>query len=137
MNDATVMTWDTPAVIVDGFSRRAYIEARPGLHPELRFTYVPILAEDVEELSARMVAPEKYKLTPKQLHQEMLREIAKGIVAWSWGAGKPTYEELRRTSLGPVNRIYMIMSGSQPSDTDPELAGLESQEGISETLGKS
>ena len=99
--------------IDDGYTQAGFIAAREGMHDDLRFTYRPMLPEEVDKVQA--VLEREDVLASHAAIRGVLIDKLK-----DWSDKLPiTADSLRR--LRPVlwNRIYLIVAGRQPSDPDP------------------
>lgn len=136
------LSWEDP-IVRDGFTQRGYIKAVEGLHGELRFTFRPMLPEDVEVLEAFR---DRYGVTsPDKARAKIAIETFKRLAGWSVMAdGKPlplSEGNVRRMRMPLQSKLYHIVACLSATDIDPEWSdGLEDLEPLLETavekLGK-
>lgn len=133
---------ESDAVIRDGMSQSGYIEALAGVHGELRFSYRPMLAEDVEAFE---VYRDRHGTTdPKGTTVEMSRLLADHLVSWSVSEdGRPvpvSMDNVRRLRYRLLGRVYQIVAGLSGSDRDGQAAILGGPAGApvsaTDVLGK-
>lgn len=100
--------------INDGYTEAGYIAAVERMHGEMRFTYRPMLPEEVDEAQAVLD-----QNNVARSHGLIRGILVKRIIDWS--SDLPVTVESLRT-IRPVlwNRIYMIVAGRSPSDPDPK-----------------
>lgn len=121
--------------IRDGFTRRGFIKEIPGLHGELRFEYRPMLPE--QRNAVRRLAGE----AKGDKGDLMLRTaIAEHLVDWSASddAGKSVKADadgVRRLPPALYDRLYLIVSGMDASDPDPQ-ATIEEESSYAATIRK-
>lgn len=121
--------------IRDGFTRRGYVKEVPGLHGEMRFSFRPMLPEQRNAVR-RIVSQEKGDKADVLLRTA----IAEHLVDWS-----AADEEGRDVKIGPegvrrlppslYDRLYLIISGMDASDPEPD-AGDEEESSYAATLRK-
>lgn len=102
------------AVIQSGFVRRGYIEEVPGLNPEVRFVYSPMLPETASELSDRMAMAKSAAAGKAVLGRELSRRIK------SWSLEEQINERtMRSLEFAIQNRLRLIVTGTGQTDIDP------------------
>jgi hypothetical protein len=121
--------------IRDGFTRRSFIKEVPGLHGELRFSYRPMLPEQRNAVR-RLVSGEKGDKGDVLLRTA----IAEHLVDWS-----ATDDDGRSVKIGPegvrrlppalYDRLYLIVSGMDASDPEPDASD-EEETGYAAALRK-
>lgn len=120
------LDWSDP-IIRDGFTQRGYIAAEEGLHPALRFTFRPMIPEDVERVEQareREPAAEKSRARTGAV-------IAKQLESWDVKFGDdnaPISEQtVRRMRLSLQTKLYNVITGFRATDIDPQwLKSLDS-----------
>ena len=114
--------------ISDGYTETGFIAAVDGLHGELRFTFRPMLPEEVDEVQAVL----------DQEHVARSHEIIRGVLVRhikSWSDGLPvTADSLRTIRPSLWNRLYLIVSGRQASDPDPKATPQERSSWVNDVL---
>ena len=108
-------------LITDGYTEAGYIAAKEGLHGALRFQFRPMLPEQVDEIGA-ILDQENVARSHAAIRGVLVRQL----VSWSEKADISA-EALGQLRYALWNRIYLIVSGRQASDPDPE-APLEQQD---------
>ena len=120
-------------IIRRGYVRRGYVAEVPGLHPELRFVFEPLLPEPADELDMAMARAK----SPGAAVMVVVKKLTLLVKAWSFD--EPISEMAMRT-LQPsmLNRLRLIVCGRGATDLDPlwtpETDG-DPYEPIEETLG--
>ncbi len=121
--------------IRDGFTRGGFIKEVDGLHGELRFTFRPMLPEERNAVR-RLVGTEKGDKGDVILRTA----IADHLVDWSAADDegrsiKVGPEGVRRLPPSLYDRLYLIVSGMDASDPDPEATS-EVETGYAAALKK-
>jgi hypothetical protein len=121
--------------IRDGFTRKGFIKEVAGLHGELRFNYRPMLPEQRNAVR-RLVSGEKGDKGDVLLRTA----IAEQLVDWS-----AENDEGRSIAIGPegvrrlppalYDRLYLIVSGMDASDPEPDATN-EEETGYAANLRK-
>jgi hypothetical protein len=109
-------------IIPDGYEEPGYIAEQPGLHPEVRFVYRPMLA-DARDTLARASSGKQ----PSEYYKILSAAMASRIVSWSVASpdGKPLpVNAATALALRPrlFDRLYAIICGDLPSDIDPKAS---------------
>ena len=109
-----------PTYLHDGFTRKGYIKAVPGLHGPLRFEFRPLM---VEERDAWMV--QSSKAGPLGEAKATARIMASRLQAWDLkdAEGKPvprTAENVLRLPVHTYSRLVGIIAGHEATDLDEE-----------------
>ncbi len=116
-----LLTWEDN-LIRDGFTQPAYIAGVDRMHGPCRFSFRPMLPEEVAELDLYVA---QNFTEPRKAKARIAKECANRIVGWSEqvdGKELPITElNLRRLRPTLLTKIYDVISGSVPSDEDPEL----------------
>lgn len=131
-------------VIEDGLDQPGYVAEEFGLHPECRFVYRPMSAEEYEAFDAKAnkESPERSRIMVGVL-------LSKKIRSWSLtdSKGNPApVNELNCRSMRSLLQIkvYQIIAGMRATDVDPKsvapVAGpdfktLEELSSVAEKLG--
>ena len=97
----------------DGYTEQGYIEAKPGLHGEFRFSYRPLLAEDRSRILRTM-----NEMSDEKQDVVVAKTLAERIM--SWDNPKPvTMEQARRLLPAVFYQVWGIVLGTSPSGLDP------------------
>lgn len=90
--------------VEDGHTLEATIEARPGLHPELKVTYRPATPEAVHRYYGQVArADDSYKV--------MVAFLLKHLVGWEAGDVPLTEANLRRLKYQLQSDLVSIITG--------------------------
>jgi hypothetical protein len=121
--------------IRDGFTRAGFVKDVPGLHGELRFSYRPMLPEQRNAVR-RLVSGEKGDKGDVLLRTA----IAEHLVDWSATDDegkdiKVSSEGVRRLPPALYDRLYLIVSGMDASDPEPDATS-EEETGYAAALRK-
>jgi hypothetical protein len=123
------------AYIHDGYTLAGYIAAVPRLHPALRFVYRPMLTQN------RSVVYRQIEQTNDARKEESIAAatIKSQLVSWDMtdhrGAGVPLeVPHILRSQPMMFQRLFRIVTGSGPSDEDPEAAADEQAEDAEQSL---
>jgi hypothetical protein len=121
-------------IIRAGFVRRGYISEMPGLHPELRFIYLPMMPETTDDFEDRVARAK----SPGAGTATIGREVASRLRVWSFDE-EINEKTVRSLGYALLNRLRLIISGRGATDLDPlwERPADEDYESIEEQLGKS
>ena len=115
-------------LISDGYTEPGYIAAREGMHGELRFAYRPMLPEQVDEVAAIL----------DQGNVARSHETVRGVLVrqlQEWSESEPvSAASLRKLRPALWNRLYLIVSGRQPSDPDPKATPEQRSEWLADVL---
>ncbi len=117
---------DRGFTIQDGYQEPAYIAAVPGLHPELRIVYRPMLVAERDTIESSRAGK-----TAAMYRQVLAAAVANRLVSWSAvdADGKPLACDAATTArLRPAlaDKLYAVIAGDRASDPDPQ-AGTERQ----------
>lgn len=125
-------SWDQ-AVIRKGFVRRGYIEAKEGLHPDLRFVFTPMLPEEVDQLEDAVTRAAKAFHASSIIAKELATRIK------SWSLDDPINEgSLRSLGMAMFLKLRVIVCLRQASDIDPLWTKETSEfKSIDELMGES
>lgn len=118
-------------LITDGFKQRFFIAAAPGLYPELRGVFTPMLPDAVN-----VADDEIQKSEPDRLATTLAKYLSAHVHEWSFTEGRPTAQHFRRMRPGQLNKLYRIVSGKIPTDLDIEPGKLEDRPEPLEPMGK-
>lgn len=110
---AEEQSW-SDAVIRNGFVRRGFISEVQGLNPELRFVFVPMMPETVDEFEDRVTRAKSAAAGTATVG----REIAKRLKAWSLSE-EISEKTVRSLGYAVLNRLRLIISGRGATDLDP------------------
>ena len=107
----------TSAFIEDGYTEERYIKAVERMHPEVRFKFRPILAEDraafIEDVATGS------KQDPKKGERLVGQALADHLVEWSLDL-PPTPANIMLLKPSLMNRLSLvILYARDPGDTDP------------------
>src|SRR5262245_5279408 len=101
--------------INDGYTVKAAIKARPGLHGELRFTYRPGTLEEREtEYSGR-------GQTAKGAIKSMSELLAKKLEGWSIDGFEPTAANIVKLKPSLFDRLFAVVVGLSPDDSGQQV----------------
>ena len=114
------------AYIHDGYTAKGYIEGIERLYPAVRFTYRPILPKD----RAVYVRAIQEAGNPRKEEEIAAAAIAKSVKSWNVKKTESAESqklvdvpikaaEILRLNVMVTNRIYRIVTGVEPSDSDP------------------
>ena len=115
---------------VSSVADTAYI-AETDLHPEMRFSFVPCLAEERAEIQKRV------KIDEAKAVAVWCEELDQRIQGWSFDEVAVSLENVRKLKQPLLARVVsIVIYGDDPGDTDPQSkaklqnadARLESQE---------
>lgn len=128
--------------IPDGYTRRGYVAAIPGLHGAIRFEYRPMLPRERNSINAAIRREAKAEKTDA-LESAAL---AKQLLSWDCEypddgpdvaqRGQPmpvTAANVQRLVPYLFDKLYMIVSGMDASDPDPGAPATE-QDGYAASL---
>lgn len=101
--------------IDDGYTRRAYIAARPGVHGALEIVYRPMLAEERDTLYAAVERKQ-----PREQVRMIAIAIAERVESWSAADVAVSADNVRRLQPALFNRVYNLINGSLGSDAYPD-----------------
>lgn len=106
------------AIIDDGYTQEAFIDAVPGVHGTLKFTYRPMLPEEVEELAYRV---NKFASEPRKSTACICKAIEDHLESWdakdSNGADvEPTLNNIRRLRYPLLGAVRYIIEGLRAGD---------------------
>lgn len=141
------LSW-TSNYIRDGFTQCGYIAPIDRLHGELRFSFRPMLPEEV---AAMDMFRSNFEREPAKVIAKVTAVCASKLIAWSEVAdGTPIpINEISIKRLRPqvLTKLFNIISGDRASDEDPTTirdmdqspVTLESlmESSVSDQLGKS
>ena len=114
--------------IDDGYTQAGFIAAREGMHDDLRFTYRPMLPEEVDKVQA-VLEREDVAASHAAIRGVLLEKLK------SWSDELPvTADSLRRLRPALWNRLYLIAAGRQPSDPDPKATPDERDEWLQDVM---
>ena len=114
--------------ISDGYTEPGYIAAVDGMHGELRFTYRPMLPEEVDQIQA-VLDQENVARSHEAIRGVLVRQVK------TWSDALPvTADSLRTIRPALWNRLYLIVSGRQPSDPDPTATPEQRSEWVANVL---
>lgn len=100
-------------MFTDGLAQNVVINARPKVHGAMRFSFRPMLPEDVEELEA--ARERSIGVDPKKVVQLMVDAVAKHLVKWS--SDRPiNADNVRRLRYRLLGQVYLIISGLGAAD---------------------
>lgn len=124
-------------LIRDNFTRQGYIEAAEGLHDELRFTYRPMLPEELELVELFRA---QNGLDVKKTMRRMREEVAERLKSWSEVDEKNdtipiTVDSLKLLPPKVWEKLWLIVTGQRSVDHDPLLKGDGDDRTIAEQLG--
>lgn len=111
--------------IPDGYNATAYIAERPRVHFESRFTFRPALHGERAKISADIAAAKDANTAS----MVMYREIEKRVVEWDQVNRKgeplkPTAVNIARLAPEFVERLFSVVCGFGPADSDPATSGV-------------
>lgn len=122
------------AFIHDGYTRPGFIAPVAGLFPAVRFTFRPMLTQDRSVMTDRLS-----KVTPEVSDRISAEAVAARILEWDV---KDSRGEL--VAINPANvlrlqpsalgRLFAIVTGTLPSDIDPEWSCAEQDAEADEQL---
>lgn len=107
--------------IPDGYTRPGFISRVPGLHPELRFTFRPLLCTE-----RAVILTHVEKSGPDKAERIAAETIAKKVSDWdlrhptSNGIVALTEPEILKTHPVLLSKLFQIVAGNMPSSIDPE-----------------
>ena len=120
---------DSAFIPRDGYTKEGYVAAVPGLHPAVRFHYRPMVGDQsIHWRDGFLLKPtETRKLVPAAALSD--RHLV------SWDIKHPTTGELVPVSLENITRLqprvlermFMIVTGFERSDEDPDRARPDEQ----------
>jgi hypothetical protein len=114
--------------ISDGYTELGYIAAVDGMHGKLRFTFRPLLPEEVDEVQA-VLSQDNVARSHEIIRGVLVRQVK------SWSDDLPVSADSLRTIRPSLwNRLYLIVSGQQPSDPDPEATAEERSGWVQDVL---
>lgn len=126
--------WKQP-LLRKGFVRRGYIGERPGLYPDVRFVYQPMLPEVNDEMTAKISQLPNNRAN--QANAIIASYLVRYIKTWSLD-DKITELNLRMLGETLMNRLRVIVGQIGPSDIDPLWEDeTESFKSVDEMLGES
>jgi len=109
-------------IIQDGYTKDGYIGAVPNLHDEVKFKYRPMLAEQVESLSAAVE-----KAEPAKAALLVASSMCKQLTEWSETFSAPenlpaaiNLENVRRLHPLVLAKLRRIVEGISPGDLPPD-----------------
>lgn len=103
----------------DGYTIDGYIDAMPLMYPDVRFTFRPMLEEEINRFS------EAYGAKPLDKYSGAVADaLAERVKSWSIQNSKGSVVDISSANmkrLHPVlfKRLMGIVWGSAPSDVDP------------------
>ncbi len=106
--------------INDGYTETGFVAAVDGMHGELRFTYRPMLPEEVDAVQAVLDQD-----NVARAHEAIRGVLVKQVKGWS-DKLPITADSLKTIRPLLWNRLYMIVAGRSPSDPDPNATPEES-----------
>lgn len=114
--------------IHDGYTRSAYIAARPRLHPELRFQYRPMLSQNRAVIFHQIAA-----LEPDDAERVAAEAIRAQLVSWDLqdhtGSNVAiTVANLLRVEPNLAVRLFQVVTGRDATDEDPAWSQERSDE---------
>ncbi len=114
--------------IDDGYTETGYIAARDGMHGELRFTFRPMLSEEVDAVGSVLD-----QNNVARSHETIRGVLVKHLTSWS--DERPINAASVRI-LKPAlwNRLYLIVAGKQASDPDPKATPADRDEWLEDVL---
>ncbi|ANS03308.1 hypothetical protein [uncultured Mediterranean phage uvDeep-CGR2-KM19-C37] len=125
----------TLAYIHDGYTLKGYIAATPRLHPALRFDYRPMLTQN------RSVIYRQIEQTQDARKEESIAAatVRSQLVSWDMvdheGTSVPLeVPHILRSQPMLFQRLFRIVTGSSPSDEDPESHADEQAEDAEQSL---
>jgi len=123
------------AIIEIGFVQEGYISEDKGRHPACKFTFVPLLIEEVEEVDA-MLRGETKNYSPGKQMVELARTVCSQLRSWDIEGKEITHENLRRIRPAMLLKMYRQIANkdSIPESPDKELNDYEP---LGDRLGKS
>jgi len=103
----------------DGYTESGYVEAKPGLHGEFRFTYRPLLTETRSRLLRSFD-----NLKAEEQDLIVAKTLAERVASWSLtkqsGEAVPVaVDNVRRLKPAIFFRLWSVVLGTEPSDLDP------------------
>jgi hypothetical protein len=107
----------------DGYTRRARINAAPGLHGELNFSYRPLLVDQRDDIT-KLVLDKRQ--TTKQVYDAMSSMMAGQITQWDASAERDGEEvainaaNVRRLPPALFDRVFDVICGAKPHDLPDE-----------------
>jgi len=105
----------TSAFIQDGYTEERYIKAVERMHPEVRFKFRPILAED----RAAFIEETGSEQDPKKGERLVGQALADHLVGWSLDL-PPDPANIMKLKPSLMVRLSMIvLYARDPGDTDP------------------
>lgn len=122
------------AFLHDGYTRKGFIGAVPGLFPEIRFTFRPMLTQDRSVMTDRLT-----KAKPEMADRISAEAVAARISEWdvtdSRGELVPiSMANVLRLQPSALGRLFAIVTGTLPTDIDPEWSAGEQEAEADEQL---
>lgn len=115
--------------IGDGYTEKAYVAPRPGIHGSVSFAFRPMTHEQ------RSVVYTQVAKGGGDASKAVVASVARFIVSWDlcWDDGKEaavTAENVARLRPALIDRLHDIVSGYAAGDTDPNQVTGERVAGI-------
>lgn len=125
-----------PTFIPDGYTRKGFIKAIPGLHGEVRFSYRPMLPGQRDSTRNAINRERGEKASTLQA-----AAIAGHLTSWDCVYPEDGPDENLRGKIVPISvenvrhlipslfdRLFVIIGGMDASDPEPEAAPAEQKE---------
>jgi len=110
-----MQTW-ADAIINSTMPQPFYIEAVDRVHGFLRFTAIPLLCDEIEEIEDKITG-----VSGKARTKVLVQALAKQIKGWHLDA-QVTEENLRHLRRPLIIKAYEMIAIQRPSDKDPEVS---------------
>ncbi len=109
------------AYIHDGYTRNGHIKAVPGLHPEVKFTFRPATAAQVELILGK-TRREQNDDAVTSFHSQV---IASHVIEWDIQDEKKRpleikVDKIRRLQSGVFGKLFGMVIGQIPSEETPQ-----------------
>jgi hypothetical protein len=121
--------WESCFIPDDGYTEPGFIQAIPGLHGDLRFTYRPMLVEVNAEVG------EAFKsLSSADCERKAAAVLADHLKTWDVVHPKTkapvpvTPANLLRMKSAVFSRLWGIVRGLDPTDIDPKWTAEQKQQ---------
>lgn len=127
-----MQSW-SDAIVDTTLPQPFYIAKVEKIHPELRFTAIPLLCDEIEEVEDKITG-----VTGKQRTAVLVDVIVKQMKSWSLKA-PITVDNVRRMRRPMIVKAYEMIAIQRPSDPDPQNDGAEvpQDQSIEAEVGKS